>query len=185
MKRKRLLSVVSALAMATALGTTYRGSFASDHDDGETDQKSRALNLTDHYAFKSGNELALIMYFNSRSLPGKQYFLSTGARYELHVSKAANRTAVPTGAEDYVFRIEAGAPNAAGVQTITLTVLQNGTVVGQVTSGTQTPFLKKAIGMAYVPVDMAAEGTEFEIDVRGRRAKARVVPMPFYKRPRS
>lgn len=64
-------------------------------------------------------------------------------------------------------------------------VLRDGQPAGHVTSGTQTPFLKKAIGMAYVPTDMAADGTEFEIDVRGRRAKARVVPMPFYKRPRS
>ncbi len=54
--------------------------------------------------------------------------------------------------------------------------------VGTVTSGTQTPFLKKAIGMAYVPVASAAAGTELDIDVRGRRVRARVVPMPFYKR---
>jgi glycine cleavage system T protein (aminomethyltransferase) len=53
---------------------------------------------------------------------------------------------------------------------------------GVVTSGTQTPFLKKAIGMAYVPAERSAPGTELEIDVRGRRVKARVVPMPFYKR---
>jgi aminomethyltransferase len=64
-------------------------------------------------------------------------------------------------------------------------VLRDGQPVGQVTSGTQTPFLKKAIGMAYVPMEMTAPDTEFEIDVRGRRARARVVPMPFYKRPRS
>ena len=57
--------------------------------------------------------------------------------------------------------------------------------VGVVTSGTQTPFLKKAIGMAYLPTSHTAPGTEFEIDVRGRRARARVVPMPFYKRARS
>jgi aminomethyltransferase len=56
--------------------------------------------------------------------------------------------------------------------------------IGVVTSGTQTPFLKKAIGMAYVPVAKTAPGTEFEIDIRGRRARARVVPLPFYKRPR-
>jgi aminomethyltransferase len=55
---------------------------------------------------------------------------------------------------------------------------------GVVTSGTQTPFLKKAIGMAYLPVDKIAPGTEFDVDVRGRRAKAVVVPMPFYKRPK-
>jgi aminomethyltransferase len=57
--------------------------------------------------------------------------------------------------------------------------------VGHVTSGTQTPFLKKAIGMAYVPTHMAAPGTEFEIDIRGRRAKAIVVELPFYKRPKT
>jgi len=55
---------------------------------------------------------------------------------------------------------------------------------GAVTSGTQTPFLKKAIGMAYVPSDRTAPGTEFEIDIRGRRVKAAVVQMPFYKRPK-
>ena len=53
---------------------------------------------------------------------------------------------------------------------------------GVVTSGTQTPFLKKAIGMAYVPADRAAAGTTMEIDIRGRRTRARVVPLPFYKR---
>jgi aminomethyltransferase len=53
---------------------------------------------------------------------------------------------------------------------------------GVVTSGTQTPFLKKAIGMAYLPADTTAAGTEFDIDIRGRKAKAVVVPMPFYKR---
>ena len=61
-------------------------------------------------------------------------------------------------------------------------VVREGRPAGVVTSGTQTPFLKKAIGMAYVPVDMTKAGTEIEIDVRGRVLKARVVPMPFYKR---
>jgi aminomethyltransferase len=56
--------------------------------------------------------------------------------------------------------------------------------VGRVTSGTQTPYLKKAIGMAYVPIDLSKPGTDIEIDVRGRVAQARVVPMPFYKRGR-
>jgi aminomethyltransferase len=59
-----------------------------------------------------------------------------------------------------------------------------GRKAGTVTSGTQTPFLKKAIGMAYLPVSHTTAGTEFEIDVRGRRARAQVVPMPFYKRAR-
>jgi aminomethyltransferase len=58
----------------------------------------------------------------------------------------------------------------------------DGAKAGVVTSGTQTPYLKKAIGMAYLPVEKTAAGTEFEVDVRGRRARARVVPMPFYRR---
>ena len=56
------------------------------------------------------------------------------------------------------------------------------TRAGVVTSGTQTPFLKKAIGMAYLPAAHTAAGSEFAVDIRGRRARARVVPMPFYKR---
>ena len=53
---------------------------------------------------------------------------------------------------------------------------------GVVTSGTQTPYLKKAVGMAYVPSACTAPGTALEIDVRGRRVRAEVVPLPFYKR---
>ncbi len=58
----------------------------------------------------------------------------------------------------------------------------DGEKAGVVTSGTQTPYLKKAIGMAYLPSDRTAPGTELEIDIRGRRVKAAVVSMPFYKR---
>jgi aminomethyltransferase len=57
--------------------------------------------------------------------------------------------------------------------------------VGVVTSGTQTPFLKKAIGFAMVPVQMAAVGSTLTIDVRGRHLRAEVVPEPFYKRART
>jgi len=64
-------------------------------------------------------------------------------------------------------------------------VVRDGASVGVVTSGTQTPFLKKAIGMAYVPVEMSQPGSDLIVDVRGRPANARVVPMPFYKRSRA
>ena len=62
------------------------------------------------------------------------------------------------------------------------TVYRGDDPVGVVTSGTQTPFLKKAIGFAMIPADMAALGTSIEIDIRGKRARAEVVPEPFYKR---
>ena len=61
-------------------------------------------------------------------------------------------------------------------------VVSDGRRIGVVTSGTQTPFLKKAIGMAYVPADATAPGSEIEIDIRGRTSRALVVPLPFYKR---
>jgi aminomethyltransferase len=64
-------------------------------------------------------------------------------------------------------------------------VYVEGRKAGVVTSGTQTPFVKKAIGMAYVPVSAAVPGQDLEVDVRGRRLRAVVVPLPFYKRPRS
>jgi aminomethyltransferase len=56
---------------------------------------------------------------------------------------------------------------------------------GVVTSGTQTPLLKKAIGFAYLPIEATAVGTDFEIEIRGRRTPARVAPRQFYKRSRS
>jgi aminomethyltransferase len=62
------------------------------------------------------------------------------------------------------------------------TIYAQDEAVGTVTSGTQTPFLKKAIGLGYVPAALAAHGTGLEIDIRGRRTRAVVVPTPFYKR---
>jgi glycine cleavage system T protein (aminomethyltransferase) len=61
-------------------------------------------------------------------------------------------------------------------------VIRGDKPIGVVTSGTQTPFLKKAIGMAYVPMDLTAPGSEITMDVRGRFSRATVVPLPFYKR---
>ncbi len=63
-------------------------------------------------------------------------------------------------------------------------VLRGEKPIGVVTSGTHTPFLKKAIGMAYVPIELTAPGSALSIDIRGRVSTARVVPMPFYKRSR-
>jgi aminomethyltransferase len=56
--------------------------------------------------------------------------------------------------------------------------------VGAVTSGSYAPFLRKNIGLCYLPSDRASEGTEFDVEIRGRRVSARVVPTPFYKRAR-
>ena len=61
-------------------------------------------------------------------------------------------------------------------------VVRGGQPVGVVTSGTQTPFLKKAIGFAMVPTDLTALDTPLDIEIRGKAQRAEVVPEPFYKR---
>jgi aminomethyltransferase len=63
-------------------------------------------------------------------------------------------------------------------------VFLGGEPSGTVTSGTYAPFLEKSIGLAYLPAARAAVGTELAVEIRGRRIGARVVPTPFYKRPR-
>lgn len=54
--------------------------------------------------------------------------------------------------------------------------------VGQVTSGTFSPTLEKAVAMGYLPPNLASVGTSLEADIRGTRVPAKVVPLPFYKR---
>jgi aminomethyltransferase len=61
-------------------------------------------------------------------------------------------------------------------------VLTAGKVVGEVTSGTWSPTLEKAIGMAYLPPGLAAPGTEIGLEVRGKALAATVVELPFYRR---
>jgi aminomethyltransferase len=52
---------------------------------------------------------------------------------------------------------------------------------GEVRSGTMSPTLGVAIGTAYLPLGLAKEGTEFEVEIRGKRLPAVVQKMPFYK----
>ena len=61
-------------------------------------------------------------------------------------------------------------------------VLAGGQAVGEVTSGSWSPTLEKAIGMAYVPPALAAPGTALGLDVRGKTLAATVVELPFYRR---
>jgi aminomethyltransferase len=59
-----------------------------------------------------------------------------------------------------------------------------GREIGYVTSGSPAPFLKKNIGLAYVPPEFAAAGTGVKVEIRGQGVEAQVVPTPFYTRPK-
>jgi len=58
----------------------------------------------------------------------------------------------------------------------------DGNQIGKVTSGTQSPSLQKAIGIAYVAKEFAKEGTEIFIDIRNNKVKAKIVKFPFLKK---
>jgi glycine cleavage system T protein (aminomethyltransferase) len=59
-----------------------------------------------------------------------------------------------------------------------------GKPIGSVASGSPAPFLKKNIALAYVPRSFAEIGTEVAVEIRSNPVKARVVPIPFYRKPK-
>jgi Domain of unknown function (DUF4331) len=125
----------AGLALA-ALTVGAFGAFtrASDHDDGESDLKSRALNLTDLYAFRESDQnpsikddnMILIMNTNPRSIARQQYAFSSKARYEFHVTRVKDKDAMASGKTDMLIRFEFSPANAKGVQEITVTGIRDG-----------------------------------------------------------
>ncbi|HZA14218.1 MAG TPA: glycine cleavage T C-terminal barrel domain-containing protein, partial [Myxococcaceae bacterium] len=70
----------------------------------------------------------------------------------------------------------------AGIPRHGYAITQDGKPVGDVTSGTMGPSVKKAIGMGYVPTALSPEGSTFHVEIRGRPVGARVVKTPFWKK---
>ena len=60
-------------------------------------------------------------------------------------------------------------------------IFSGGQKAGEVTSGTFSPSLERGIGLGYVPSALSEMGTKLEIDIRGKKSPANVVPAPFYK----
>jgi aminomethyltransferase len=58
-----------------------------------------------------------------------------------------------------------------------------GSKVGEVVSGTQSPSLNMGIGLGYVPATLAKAGQALEIEIRGNRSPAEIVPKPIYRKP--
>ena len=135
MNFRKALAAVTVALLAGAIG--WVGVRASDHDDGENDQKARSLNLTDLYVFREGDQtgsapdnqnLIFIMNANPRSVARQQYYWSTSALYEFHVSRRTAKTDPVTGSDDVVLRFQFGAPDNDKRQHITVTAIKDGQV---------------------------------------------------------
>jgi len=87
-----------------------------------------------------------------------------------------------TGVDRLLVGFELVAPGIARHGFPVLLTEVGGEPVGHVTSGTRLPSLGRSMGMAYLPADMAQVGLEFFVEIRDRRARARVVELPFYSR---
>jgi aminomethyltransferase len=111
--------------------------------------------------------------------------LETGLDYGVKMNK-----------EDFIGKkalVEKGEPKICrvGLQIVDKGVLREhqdvyvgDTLIGHTTSGTFSPLFKTSIAMALIDKEYAAIGNIVEVDVRGRRLKAEIVEMPFYKRER-
>jgi aminomethyltransferase len=64
-------------------------------------------------------------------------------------------------------------------------VAVDGRTLGTVSSGTYGPFVRRNVGLTYLPASLAREGQEFDVIIRARPVRARVVRTPFYRRPRA
>lgn len=69
-----------------------------------------------------------------------------------------------------------------GIPRTAYPVYADGKRIGAVTTGTQSPTLKKSLGLALLDAAYTALDTVVEVEIRGSRRRAKVVPTPFYKR---
>ncbi len=112
--------------------------------------------------------------------------LETGLGFVVKVNKEEDFF----GKEVLVSQKENGAPRKlVGVEMIDKGIPRTGYKVfigeeqiGEVTTGTQSPTLKKNIGFALLNSEHTAEGTEIEVEIRAKRLKAVIIATPFYKR---
>lgn len=136
---KKALAALAVVLLASGMG--WVAIRASDHDDGETDRKARSLNLTDLYVFRENDQdssatagnLVFVMNTNPRSVARQQYYFSTNARYEFHMTQRTSGTAPITGADDVTLRFEFGAPDATNQQAMTVTAIRNGATLSSTT----------------------------------------------------
>ena len=159
--RRTILAIEVALIALLTPGIIV----ASDHDDGEVDIKGRAVNLTDLYVFREKDQnsgaaegdLVLILNSNPRSVARYQYYFSTSALYQVHISQVGDVNSTPTGRADIILRFAFSPPNNKGMQAVAVTAIRGGseTVAKTTVNGgliATTPLNSNAV-LNTVPVD--------------------------------
>lgn len=112
--------------------------------------------------------------------------LETGLSFVVKVNKEEDFN----GKEALAFQKENGVPRKLvgiemidkGIPRTGYKVFINDTEIGEVTTGTQSPTLKKNIGFALLSTEHTSVGTEVEVEIRNKRLKAVIIATPFYKR---
>ncbi|MGB3266448.1 MAG: DUF4331 domain-containing protein [Microcoleus sp.] len=128
--RKTILAIEVALIVVLTPGIIA----ASDHDDGEVDIKGRTVNLTDLYVYRekdqnssaADGDLILTMNSNPRSVARYQYYFSTTALYQFHITQVGDVNSTPTGRADTILRFAFSPPNNKGMQAVAITVIRGG-----------------------------------------------------------
>ena len=112
--------------------------------------------------------------------------LEAGIGFAVKVNKEADfigKAALTKQKEEGLIRKLAGIEMVdRGIPRHGYKVYANGLCIGEVTTGTQSPTLKKNIGLALIQSDYTAIDTEVEVEIRGKYLKAKVTKIPFYKR---
>jgi hypothetical protein len=128
--RRIILAIEAALIVVLTPGIIA----ASDHDDGEVDIKGRAVNLTDLYVYRekdqnsgaADGDLVFTMNSNPRSVARYQYYFSTTALYQFHITQVGDVNSTPTGRADIILRFAFSPPNNQGMQAVAITVVRGG-----------------------------------------------------------
>lgn len=142
---KGALRVFCFAFVAVFLGLwTTRGSVASDHQDvaGASPLNDPNVDLTDHFMTRedvhggASTNLLFAQLSNPSTGTGTDVPFSTSAQYLIHVTRVteANKATTPSGLEDVIFRFQFSAPDANGVQTISVTIFEDGKEISRIES---------------------------------------------------
>lgn len=131
---KKLRRTILAVELALIAVLTPGIIAASDHDDGEVDIKGRTVNLTDLYVYRekdqnsgaADGDLVFTMNSNPRSVARYQYYFSTTALYQFHITQVGDVNSTPTGRADIILRFAFSPPNNQGMQAVAVTVVRGG-----------------------------------------------------------